>query len=132
MPREHEPRLLSLAIRLGINAAALWLASSWVTGFEIEGWQSLVATAAIFALVNALITPVAQLLSLPITCMTLGVFVLVVNAAMLALAVWIGGLAGLEVELDGFVAAFLAALLISITSWALSRFVGRPLRQAFR
>ena len=132
MPREHEPRLLSLAIRLGINAAALWLASSWVTGFEIEGWQSLVATAAIFALVNALITPVAQFLSLPVTCMTLGLFVLVVNAAMLALAVWIGGLAGLEVELDGFVAAFLAALLISVTSWALSTFVGRPLRQAFR
>ncbi|MCH8849502.1 MAG: phage holin family protein [Chloroflexi bacterium] len=123
---------MSLAIRLGINAAALWLASSWVTGFEIEGWQSLVATAAIFALVNALITPVAQFLSLPVTCMTLGLFVLVVNAAMLALAVWIGGLAGLEVELDGFVAAFLAALLISITSWALSRFVGRPLREAFR
>ncbi len=132
MPRERETRILSLAIRLGINAAALWLASSWVTGFEIEGWQSLVATAAIFALVNALITPVAQFLSLPVTCMTLGLFVLVVNAAMLALAVWIGGLAGLEVELDGFVAAFLAALLISITSWALSRFVGRPLREAFR
>ena len=132
MPRERETRILSLAIRLGINAAALWLASSWVTGFEIEGWQSLVATAAIFALVNALITPVAQFLSLPVTCMTLGLFVLVVNAAMLALAVWIGGLAGLEVELDGFVAAFLAALLISITSWARSRFVGRPLREAFR
>ena len=132
MPRERETRILSLAIRLGINAAALWLASSWVTGFEIEGWQSLVATAAIFALVNALITPVAQFLSLPVTCMTLGLFVLVVNAAMLALAVWIGGLAGLEVELDGFVAAFLAALLISVTSWALSRFVGRPLREAFR
>ena len=132
MPRERETRILSLAIRLGINAAALWLASSWVTGFEIEGWQSLVATAAIFALVNALITPVAQFLSLPVTCMTLGLFGLVVNAAMLALAVWIGGLAGLEVELDGFVAACLAALLISITSWALSRFVGRPLREAFR
>ena len=132
MPRESETRILTLAMRLGINAAALWLASSWVTGFEIEGWQSLVATAAIFALVNALVTPVAQFLSLPVTCITLGLFVLVVNAAMLALAVWIGGLAGLEVELDGIVAAFLAALLISITSWALSRFVGRPLRQAFR
>ena len=132
MPRERETRILSLAIRLGINAAALWLASSWVTGFEIEGWPSLLATAAIFALVNALITPVAQFFSLPVTCMTLGLFILVVNAAMLALAVWIGELAGLEVELDGFVAAFLAALLISVTSWALSTFVGRPLRQALR
>ena len=79
-----------------------------------------------------LITPVAQILSIPVTCMTLGLFALVVNAAMLAFAVWIGELAGLEVELDGFVAAFLAALLISVTSWSLSSFVGRPLRQAFR
>ena len=52
-------------MRLGINAAALWLAAAWVRGFEIEGWQSLVAAAVIFAVVNAVIKPVAELTGLP-------------------------------------------------------------------
>jgi len=128
----REPRLLSFAIRLGINAAALWLAAQWVRGFDIEGWPSLVATAAIFAVVNALITPVAQLVGCPLSCLTLGVFVLIINTAMLALTVWIAGLFDLEVEIDGFRAAFLAALLVSVVSWLLSNFVGRPLRRALR
>jgi putative membrane protein len=117
---------------LGINAVALWLAAEWVHGFEIEGWQSLLATAAIFAVVNALITPVAQLLGLPITCLTLGLFTVVINAAMLALTVWIAGQLDLEVEIDGFLAALLAALLVSVTSALLSAFIGRPLRRALR
>ena len=128
----EESRLLALAIRLGSNAAALWLASAWVRGFEIDGWPSLLAMAAIFGVINALIKPVAQLVGLPITCLTLGLFALVINAAMLALAAWIAGLFGLEVTIDGFLAAFLAALLVSVVSWLLSWFVGRPLRRAFR
>lgn len=123
-------RLLSLAIRLGINAAALWLASEWVTGFEIDGWQSLLATAAIFGVVNALITPVAQFLGCPLSCLTVGLFALVINAAMLALTAWVAGSLGLDVEIDGFWAAFFGALLVSFVSWLLSAFVGRPLRQA--
>ncbi len=128
----RESRLLSLAIRLGINAAALWLASEWVTGFEIDGWQSLLATAAIFGVVNALITPVAQFLGCPLSCLTVGLFALVINAAMLALTAWVAGSLGLDVAIDGFWAAFLGALLVSFVSWLLSAFVGRPLRQALR
>lgn len=126
----RESRLLSLAIRLGINAAALWLAAEWVTGFEIDGWQSLLATAAIFGVVNALITPVAQFLGCPFSCLTVGLFALVINAAMLALTAWVAGSLGLDVEIDGFWAAFFGALLVSFVSWLLSAFVGRPLRQA--
>ena len=132
MRSQRESRLLSLAIRLGINAAALWLAAEWVRGFGIEGWPSLVATAAIFAVVNALITPVAQLVGCPLSCLTLGLFAVVVNAAMLALTVWIAGRLDLDVEIDGFVAALLAALLVSFASAVLSTFVGRPLRRALR
>lgn len=127
-----EPRLLSLAIRLGINAVALWIASQWVRGFEIDGWQSLLAMAAIFGAVNTLISPVAHVLGCAMTCLTVGLFALVINAAMLALSVWIGGQFGLEVEIHGIWAAFLAALLVSVVSWLLSTFVGRPLRRVFR
>ncbi len=119
-------------MRLGINAAALWLAATWVRGFEIEGWQSLVAAAVIFAAVNAVIKPVAELMGLPISCLTLGLFALLINAAMLALTAWIAGLFDFNVEIDGFLAAFLAALLVSVVSTLLSVFVGRPVRSALR
>ena len=101
-------------------------------GFEIEGWHSLVAAAVIFAAVNAVIKPVAQLMGLPISCLTLGVFALLINAAMLALTAWIAGLFDFDVEIDGFIAAFLAALLVSVVSTLLSVFVGRPVRWALR
>ncbi len=131
MEARREPRLVSLAFRLGINAAALWLASEWVRGFEIDGGLALLAMAVIFAVVNALIRPVAQLAGCPLSCLTLGLFVLVINAAMLALSVWIAGWLDLDVEIDGFVAAFLAALLISVVSATLNM-LGRPLRWALR
>jgi putative membrane protein len=127
-----ESRLLTFAIRIGINAAALWLASEWVRGFEIEGWRSVLVTAAIFAVVNALIAPVAQLLGAPISCLTLGIFVLVINALMLALTVAVAAALDANVEVDGFLGIFVAALLISIVSWALNLFVGKPVRRVFR
>ena len=129
--RPRESRLLSLAIRLGINAVALWLAAEWVRGFEIDGWPSLIATAAIFGAVNALIKPVAQLLGCPLSCLTLGLFALLINAAMLALTVWIAGQLDLDVEIDGFWAALFGALLVSFVSAVLS-FLGQPLRRALR
>jgi len=129
---EREPFLLAFAVRLGVNAVALWLASEWVTGFEIEGWESLLATAAIFAFVNAIIKPIVDLIGIVATILTLGLFHLVINAAMLALTVWIADIFDLYVELDGFIAAFLAALLISFVSVLLSVFVGGPIRRALR
>ncbi len=131
MKARREPRLVSLAFRLAINAAALWLASEWVRGFEIDGGLALLAMAVIFAVVNALITPVAHLIGCPLSCLTLGLFVLVINAAMLALSVWIAAWLDLNVEIDGFVAAFFAALLISVVSATLN-ILGRPLRWAIR
>ena len=132
MRARRESRLLSLAVRLGINAVALWLASTWVRGFEIDGWPSLLATAAIFGAVNAVITPVAQLLGCPLTCLTMGIFALVINAAMLGLTIWIAGAFDLAVRIDGLWAAFEAALIVTVASWLLSTFVGRPLRRALR
>lgn len=120
---------VSLVIRWLINAAALWLASEWVRGIDIEGWGSVLATAAIFGLVNAFVKPIAQFIGLPITCLTLGLFILIINTAMLGLTAWIAGLFDLDVNVDGFWAAFLGALLISFVSALLSAFVGRPVKR---
>ncbi len=126
----REPKLLSLAIRLGVNAAALWLASEWVSGFRIDGWQSLIATAAIFGVVNAVITPVAQLIGCPLTIVTLGLFALVINVAMFGLTIWVARVFDLAVHVDSFSAAFFAALIVIVTSWLLNTYVGAPLRRS--
>jgi putative membrane protein len=131
-PSGDEERLLAYALRLGINAVALWLASAWVTGFDIEGWPSLLAMAAIFGVVNTFVKPVLLALSCPAILLTLGLFTLLVNAAMLALSAWLAGLFNLDVEVDGFWAAVLGALLISVVSLVLSFFVRRPILRAFR
>ena len=125
-----ESRLLSLALRLGFYIAALWLADRWVTGIDIAGGASLVAMAAILWAVNSTINPLVQFASCALTCLTLGLFALVINAATLALAAWIAGAFGVDVEVDGFWAAFLGALLIAFSTALLENAVGRPLRRA--
>lgn len=128
----RKSRLLALVVRLAINAAALWVAALVISGIEISGAGSLVGTALMFGLVNPLIKPVAHVLGCPLTCLTLGLFALVINAAMLALTAWIADGVGLDVSIDGFWAAILGALLISVVSWALNLFVGRPIRGVLR
>jgi putative membrane protein len=130
--RRGDSQLVSLAVRLGVNAGALWVAAAILPDFEINGWQSLLGVAAIFAVVNTLIKPVTQLLGCPLTVLTLGLFALVINAAMLALSVWIGDQFDLDVELNGFWDTIAAALIVSIVSWILNLFVGRPVKWALR
>ncbi|MEX1255137.1 MAG: phage holin family protein [Dehalococcoidia bacterium] len=125
-----ESRLLSLALRLGFYIAALWLADRWVTGVKIEGGASLIAMATILWAVNSTINPLVQFASCALTCLTLGLFALVINAAMLALAAWIAGGFGVDVEVDGFWAAFLGALLVAFVTTVLDNVVGRPIRRA--
>jgi putative membrane protein len=128
----RESWLVGLLVRFGINAAALFLAAEWVRGIEIGGWQSLLIAAAVFGIINALIRPVVLALSCPLLVLTLGLFTLVVNTAMLALTAWVSGRLDLEFEVDGFRAAFLGALLISAVSVVLSATVGRKVREALR
>jgi putative membrane protein len=131
-----ESRLLSLGLRLAFYIAALWLADQWVTGIDIEGGGSLAAMAAILWAVNSALfafvrfLPFVGLIGCVLTCLTLGFFALLINAAMLAMAAWIADLFGLDVEVDGFWAAFLGALLIAFVTMLLENLVGRPLRRA--
>ncbi len=120
------PWLVGIVVRLAINAAALWLAAEVVAGFDINGLGSLTGTALIFGIVNALIKPVAHVLGCPITCLTVGLFALVINAAMLALTAWIAGQVNLDVSVAWFWPALWSALLVSAV---LSAFVGGPAKK---
>ena len=100
-------------LRAAIAALGLWLASQLLPGlaFENDGW--LIVAAIALGIVNALVRPVAVVLTLPITLLTLGLFLLVINGAMLALVAWL--LPGFR--LAGFGDAVLGALIVSVVSW---------------
>lgn len=107
----------NLVIRLFVNAIALWVAAQLVDGMELSGeFWSVVLVAAVFGLVNALIRPVMLLLSLPLLVLTLGLFTLVVNALVLLLTAALVG----ALTVEGFWAALLGSLLISVVSFLFS------------
>lgn len=116
---------IGLAVRFVINVAALWVAQALVRGFEIHGLGALAFGAVIFGVVNAFIRPVVAMFSCVITCATLGLFTLIINAAMLGLTAWIAGKLGLAFRVDGFIAALLGALVIAAVSTLLSRWADR-------
>ena len=116
-------------IQLLINAAALYVAVLVVDGldfnFDREGaWLEFILVALIFGLVNTFLKPVLRLLTLPITMVTLGLFLLVLNALLLLLVGWISSQLSLGLEVDGFVPALLGSIVISIVGWLLSMVIG--------
>lgn len=114
-----------LLLRLLINAVGLYLAVILVPGIRSEGtWVTFLLMAVIFGLVNALVRPILTLLTGLVIILTLGLFSLVINALMLWLASFIGSALGLSFAVDGFVPAFLGALVISLANWALTLLIG--------
>jgi putative membrane protein len=106
--------------RLIITALGLWAAATILPGFTIDGVGSLVVAALLLGFVNAVVRPIVFLLTLPLTIMTLGLFILVVNGISLALVAWF--IPGVTVA--GLLPATFASLIVSATSWFASTFVG--------
>ena len=107
-------------VRLAINILGLWVADALVPGMKIAGAGTFIVAGILLGVVNALVRPVLLLLTLPFTIVTLGLFVLIINAAMLALVS-----AFLEqFILSGFWAAFWGAVVVSLTSWFTSYLIG--------
>ena len=106
----------ALLVRFAVNAAGLYLAAALVPGIEVGDWQSLLAGTAIFAIVNMLLRPVALFLSCCLVVATFGLFVVVVNAAMLGVTAWAASGLGLNFRVDGFWSAIGGALVISAVS----------------
>ncbi len=107
-------------LRVVITALGLWLASEWVSGVRIHGPGTLILAALLLGVVNAVVRPVAFILTLPLTLLTLGLFLLVLNAAMVALVATI--LPGFH--LGSFRAALLTWLIVWLTGWVASALIG--------
>jgi putative membrane protein len=105
--------MVYFVLRVLIAALGLWLATEWVDGIDVSTAGTLILAALLLGLVNAIVRPIVVILTLPFTLLTLGLFLLVINAAMLGLvAAFLPGF-----SIAGFWPAFWAAILVSIVSW---------------
>jgi putative membrane protein len=116
---------MNLIIRLIINALALWLATRLVDGISFDGQIAfLFVVALVFGAVNTIVKPILMVLTFPFLIVTLGLFLLVLNAAMLWLTGAISDAAGLGFHVSSFKAAFIGGLVVSVVSFVLSLMVG--------
>ncbi len=138
--------MFSFIVRVLINGLALWIASWILPGLDISTTATTEAVAQsgvsqgtdpiglilaylfiglIFGLVNALVRPIVSLLSLPITILTLGLFTIVINAAMLYLTSWLSSYTPVHFTIDSFFwTAVLAAIIITVVSLVAGRITG--------
>lgn len=116
---------MNFLIRLVINAIALWLATRFVDGISFDGdLVFLLVVALIFGVVNAIVKPILIFLTFPFLIITLGLFLLVLNGALLWLTGAISDAAELGFHVSGFGPAFFGGLVVSVVSFVLSLMVG--------
>ena len=112
--------MAGMIVRILIISFGLWLASEWLSGVSIEGNGTFLLAAVLLGLVNAVIRPIVLLLTLPVTIVTLGFFILIVNAGMFALVA-----AMLDnFVVAGFLDALLGSIIVSLISMIASWYIG--------
>ena len=112
--------MIGFLLRAAIVALGLWFATQIFSGLTIDSPATLIAAALLLGIINAVVRPLLLIITLPITVLTLGFFLLVINAAMLGLVALI--LDGFRIA--GFWTAVGTSLVISITSWLASSAIG--------
>ncbi|MBP6105982.1 MAG: phage holin family protein [Steroidobacteraceae bacterium] len=107
-------------LRAAISALGLWVASQLLDGLQFATPSKLLLAAVLLGVVNAFVRPLAFILTLPITILTLGLFLLVLNAGMVALVAWV--VPGFTIA--GFWTAVGTAVIVSVVSWAATGLIG--------
>ena len=107
------PFVIRLLLAWAINAAALWVADALFSGVTIQGWWAYIIGAAVLGIANAVIKPILTLITLPLIIVTLGLFLLVINIAMVALAEWIAP----NFSIDGFWSYVGTVVIIWLVNW---------------
>lgn len=115
---------MQILVRLAGNALAAWLTVWLVPGLSFDGeWWWFVVFGLVVGLVNAYLKPIAKLLTLPLRALTLGLFTLVVNIALMGGLIWLGEQADIGLSSDGFGAIVLGGLVLTIVASILNHFV---------
>jgi len=112
--------MLGFLVRTLISAAGLWVASRLVPGFSIAGTGTLLLAGLLLGVANGFVRPLLFWLTLPLTIVTLGLFLFVLNAAMVGLVAAL--LEGFTIS--GFFSALFGSLIVSLTAWVASAFIG--------
>ena len=125
---------MKLFVRALVNALGLWLWIQMVSGISVTGtseyvWLYYVLAGVVLALVNMLVRPVVMILSLPFYVLTLGLFFVVVNAAMLGLTSWITDVFAVGFHVDGFWAAVFGGIVIGIVNVVVDLFLPAKYRR---
>lgn len=121
---------MGVLVKVLVNAAALWVAVWLLDGLHLTedfaegGWWQLLIIGLLLGVANAIVRPILTVLSLPLVILTLGLFLLVVNAAVLALVIALSGALGLGIESDGFGWTFLGALVVALVAWGIETVTG--------
>ena len=112
--------MVGFLLRAAISALGLWVASQLLDGLHFTTPSKLLLAAVLLGIVNAFVRPLAFILTLPITIVTLGLFLLVLNAGMVALVAWV--IPGFTIS--SFWTAVGAAIIVGLVSWAASGLIG--------
>jgi putative membrane protein len=115
-----------LLLRWLLNTLALFVVVTIVPGFHYHSIVSLAIAALILGLLNAIVRPILFFLTLPLTIVTLGLFLIVLNAVMLELTAWLAP----GFRIDDFVAAIIGAIVLAIISWITNRIGRKPERES--
>lgn len=110
---------MGFLVRVLINAAAIYVVALIVPGIEVDGFTTALGAGLVLGLVNAIVRPILIVLTLPVTLLTLGLFLLVLNG----LCLWLTSLLVKGFQVHGFWSAVFGALLVSVVSWLLTAFV---------
>ena len=111
--------MLRLVAALAVNALALWICNGIFSGVSIHGAWAYIVGALVLAIANAVLKPILALLTLPLIIITLGLFLLVINIAMVALAEWIAP----NFSIDGFWTYVGVVVIIWLVNWASWRLI---------
>jgi putative membrane protein len=117
-------RAVELAIRWLLLAASVWVAAELLDGIELEGWESTLLVAAILGVLNLYLKPILMVLTFPLTLITLGLFIIVVNAILLGVTDWLANqIDGIHFDVETIGAALLGALIISFVNMVLDKVI---------
>jgi putative membrane protein len=115
-----------LAAAWAINLAALWVADALFDGVSIHGWAGFLIGSAVLGVANAVLKPILTVLTLPIIIVTLGLFYLIINIAMVGLAEWIAP----DFSIDGFWAYVGTVFVVWVVNWIGDQILGEATSRA--
>jgi putative membrane protein len=117
-------QLIEFVVRWLVLALAVWVAAQLIPGIQLGGWPSTLAVALVLGILNTLLKPLLVILSMPVTILTIGLFLIVINTVLLLLGEWIvDTFTDFQFAIDGIWSAILGAVIISVVTFIVSRFI---------